>query len=111
MAAVVVTAVLGVASLVSQQSAASKAKRARGKALRAQEEARDIANALSIFDTALKSVSFLPLNNSNYDQMPYQEITEKQYNEMASKLSKPDYSSFLEDAVGEKFCDSDKCTI
>jgi adenosylcobalamin-dependent ribonucleoside-triphosphate reductase len=75
-----------------------------------EDEARDIANALSIFDTALKSVSFSPIGGV-YPQMPYEEITEEKYNKMVSKLSKPDYSRFLEDAVGEKFCDTDKCQI
>ena len=75
------------------------------------EEARDIANALSIFDTALKSVSLLPLSGKTYPQMPFEEITEEQYKKMVSKISKPDYSSFLDDAVGEKYCDSDKCVI
>lgn len=75
------------------------------------EEGRDIANALSIFDTKLKSVSLLPYSNTTYPQMPYEEITEEKYNEMISKISKPDYSGFLEAAVGEKYCDGENCTI
>jgi len=74
------------------------------------EEARDIANALSIFDSSLKSISFMPLSGA-YPQMPYEEITKEQYEKMVSKLSKPDYSSFMEDAIGEKFCDTDTCLI
>jgi len=75
------------------------------------EEARDIETALSIFDTSLKAVSFMPLASGVYPQMPYEAIDEKKYHEMISKLSKPDYSTFIEQAVGEKFCDSEKCEL
>jgi len=74
-------------------------------------EAADIPNALSIFDRNLKSVSFLPKIDGVYDMAPYESITKEKYEEMISKLSIPDYSSFMADAAGEKFCDSDKCTI
>ena len=76
-----------------------------------EDEAKVIENILSVFDSSLKSISFLPLNTKPYPQMPYEEITKKQYEKMISKLSKPDYSAFLEDAIGEKYCDNDKCTI
>jgi hypothetical protein len=75
------------------------------------EEARDIPTALSIFDSSLKSVSFLPLSGGSYAQMPYEEIDEKTYLEMTRKLSKPDYSSFIEKPVGEQFCDGEACEI
>jgi len=75
------------------------------------EEKRDIANALSIFDSKLKSVSLLPLENHGYKQAPYEEITEKQYDKMVSKLTKPDYSSFTEEAKGEKYCDGEACLV
>ena len=77
-----------------------------------KEETRDIANALSIFDSKLKGVSMLPLKDHGYKHPPYEEITADQYEEMASKLKQPDYSSLTSgEAVGEKYCDSDKCMI
>jgi len=74
-------------------------------------EAKDIKNVLTVFDSCLKGISFLPLHTKPYPQMPYEEITEEKYKQLTSKLLKPDYSNFLEDAIGEKYCDSDKCTI
>jgi len=76
-----------------------------------EEEIRDVPNVLSIYDSALKSLSFTPLDCSQYPQMVYEEITEKEYNKMVSKLSKPDYSTFLEDAMGEKYCDTEHCEV
>lgn len=75
------------------------------------EEARDIANALSIFDSRIKAATFLPLGNKVYPQMPYEAITEAKYKAMVEKLSKPDYSEFMEEAVGEKFCDGETCQL
>ena len=75
------------------------------------DEARDIANALSIFDSRLKSVSMLPYSDHGYKQAPYEEIDEDTYNKMRKDLKKPDYSKFIEDAIGEKYCDGDSCTI
>lgn len=74
-------------------------------------EAADIPNALSIFDRKLKSVSFLPKVEGVYQFPAYEEITEEVYNEMASALTIPDYTSFTVDAEAEKFCDGDSCTI
>jgi adenosylcobalamin-dependent ribonucleoside-triphosphate reductase len=77
-----------------------------------KEEARDIANALSIFDSKLKGVSMLPLKDHGYKHPPYEEITADQFEEMASKIKQPDYSLLTSgEAIGEKYCDSDKCTI
>jgi len=76
-----------------------------------QEESRDIPTALSIFDSNLKSLSFLPLLGGNYKQMPYEEITKEKYESIVAKLSKPDYSEYVEQAVGEKYCDGETCEL
>ena len=77
-----------------------------------KEEARDIANALSIFDSKLKSVSMLPIKDHGYKHPPYEEITADEYEELTSKIKTPDYSLLTSgEAVGEKYCDSEKCTI
>lgn len=77
-----------------------------------KEEARDIANALSIFDSKLKGVSMLPMKDHGYKHPPYEEITADQYEEIMSKIKIPNYSSLTSgEAVGEKYCDSDKCVI
>ena len=47
-----------------------------------------------------------------YKQMPYEEITEKEYNKMLKKLS---YLSFRQvkgnEAEVEKFCNNDTCEL
>lgn len=77
-----------------------------------ETEGKDISHALDIYQYQLKGVSFLPtLEYGAYPQMPYEAITENEYNEMISKISAVDFSSNTEDAVDEKFCNNDVCTI
>jgi hypothetical protein len=71
------------------------------------EEAKDLARAMEMFETRLKSVSFLPLNDHQYKQAPYEEITEKSYNELSEGLKKPKFKTF--EAKEATFCDGDAC--
>ena len=43
-----------------------------------EQESRDIPNALEMYESKLKVVSFLPSRDHSYKQAPYQEITEKE---------------------------------
>lgn len=75
-------------------------------------EGKDIHHALDIYQYQLKGVSFLPaLDYGAYPQMPYEAITEDEYNEMVSKIKPLDFRTSVEDAVSEKFCDSDVCLM
>ena len=75
-------------------------------------EGKDIANALDIYQYQLKGVSFLPaLDYGAYPQMPYEAITEEEYNNMVSKIKPLDFAQSLEDASSEKFCDNDICSL
>ena len=72
-----------------------------------------IATALNYFQYQLKGISFLPkLELGAYKQMPYEEITEKEYTKMVKSLS---YLSFRQvkgaEAEVEKFCNNDTCEI
>ena len=72
-----------------------------------------IATALNYFQYQLKGISFLPkIELGAYKQMPYEEITEKEYHKMVDKLS---YLSFRQvkgnEAEVEKFCNNDTCEI
>ena len=78
-----------------------------------EKEGGQIATALNYFQYQLKGISFLPkLELGAYKQMPYEEITEKKYNDMVNKLS---YLSFRQvkgaEAEVEKFCNNDTCEI
>ena len=76
-----------------------------------QEEVNDIPKVLEAYEDKLKAISFLPLSDHGYEQAPYETITEEKYNEMVSRISRPDYSTLFLSPEGEKFCDSDSCLI
>lgn len=66
----------------------------------------------------ISGLSFLPKDSGLYQQAPYEEITEQQYNELKAKEPIIDYSQLskyeLEDmgeGSGEQACTSDKCEI
>ena len=76
-------------------------------------EGPQIPFALNYFQYQLKGISFLPkLELGAYKQMPYEEITEKEYNKMVKQLK---FLSFRQvkgnEAEVEKFCNNDTCEI
>jgi len=81
-----------------------------------KEEAKDIDKALSMYETRLKSISFLPLAEHGYEQAPYEEITAEEYESMMSTIT-PEFlpemlstNSNVHDKT-EKFCTTDKCDV
>jgi len=79
-----------------------------------KDEREQIKSALDIFQFQLKSVSFLPKldNDSPYPQMPYEEITEKEYERMSKHLLPLDFSEMLSvDSHSEMYCESDVCMV
>jgi hypothetical protein len=75
------------------------------------EEAQDIPYILELYETRLKSISFLPLKEHNYPQAPYQEITREAYELAISKLKPVDFSAVNTDEAQDLFCDGDRCEI
>jgi len=76
-------------------------------------EGNQISSALNYFQYQLKGISFLPkLELGAYQQMPYEEITEKKYHTMVEELS---FLSFRQvkgnEAEIDKFCNNDTCEI
>ncbi len=76
-----------------------------------EEEADQIKYVLQFCEDKLKSVSFLPIKEHGYKQAPYEEITKEQYEEMISNLMPFNLDETKDRAIGEKFCDSDRCEI
>lgn len=76
-----------------------------------EDEADQIKHVLECYEDKLKSVSFLPIKEHGYKQAPYEEITKEQYEEMISKLKPFNLDETKDRAIGEKFCDSDRCSI
>lgn len=79
-----------------------------------ETEAQYIAPILSLYEGRVKTLSFLPMDRSVYEQMPYEEITEEQYNEMCASLFpllRDTIYANGEEALGERFCTTDKCEV
>ena len=80
-----------------------------------ENESGDIGNVLHMYDGQLKTVSFLPMGNFTYPQMPYTQITEEEYEENVMKLFPIDfsgvYAGMAADAIGENYCTTDACEI
>lgn len=74
------------------------------------EEAKDIKNALELYETRLKGISFLPLMDHKYEHAPYQTITKEEYEIANSKIKKYDLNKITNDLV-DKFCSNDTCEI
>jgi len=75
-------------------------------------EHRDIKTCLEVYETRLKSVSLLPLLDTDhgYVQAPYIKITKEEYEELSTGLSPINFESAVHE-VTDKFCDGDKCEI
>jgi len=81
----------------------------------AEKEADLISTVLHMYDGQLKTVSFLPIGNMTYKQMPYQAITEEEYQKYEDKLFPIDftgiYNGLGKEAIGEQYCSTDSCEI
>ncbi|RDT46536.1 hypothetical protein, partial [Enterobacter roggenkampii] len=69
---------------------------------------------LNYYQYQLKGISFLPRHQGGaYPQMPYEEITEKQYVSMMSSYKELDLRSVIggEEAKAARFCSNDTCEI
>ena len=81
----------------------------------AEKEKDSVGTVLHMFDGQLKTVSFLPMGNAVYPQMPYTQITAKEYEKYTMKLMPIDftgvYAGMAADAIGEKYCNTDFCEV
>jgi hypothetical protein len=81
-----------------------------------ETESSAIGTALHMYDGQLKTVSFLPSGNHVYPQMPYTQITEKEYEEQGVMQLFPIdfsgvYAGMAADAIGEAYCTTDACEV
>jgi len=80
-----------------------------------ETEGEHVGTVLHMFDGQLKTVSFLPMGNAIYPQMPYTQILEKDFEAYKDKLLPIDfsgvYAGLAADAIGEAFCTTDACEI
>lgn len=80
-----------------------------------EKEAEHIPAILHMHDGQLKTVSFLPMGNHVYPQMPYTQISEEEYEAAKAKIYPIDlagiYNGLAIDAIGEAYCTTDSCEI
>lgn len=76
-----------------------------------QQEAKEIASVLEVFEDRLKSISFLPLGDDHgYVQAPYIEITEAEYNALVAKV-RPLVLDNTQAENMDMFCTTDACVL
>ena len=75
------------------------------------EEGEQLKDALEMYESRLKAVSFLKLSETGYKQAPYEAITEKEYRKMIAKVKPLNKIEVDIEATGSKFCTNDTCTI
>lgn len=81
-----------------------------------EEEKNQIAKCLSVFDSELKGVSLLPLQNHGYPQAPYIPTSREEAVAYKKTLGELDFSDLNtmkegEGADSNKFCDGDSCLV
>ena len=80
-------------------------------------EKEHVGTVLHMHEGHLKSVSFLPMGNEIYAQMPYQNTSKEEIDNAALTYFKVDWSPLYAgdlkaiDAIGEKYCTTDKCEV
>ena len=81
----------------------------------AEKEAEHVGTVLHMYDGQLKTVSFLPMGNFTYPQMPYTQITQEEYEADKMKLFPIDftgvYAGMASDAIGDAYCTTDACEV
>ena len=75
------------------------------------DEASQIENVLQYFQYRLKSISFLPKDDSVYAQMPYEAISKDKYESLVKQLKGLSIKTLSEKAEPDKFCDGDTCIV
>ena len=74
------------------------------------EEAKDLKSAIEYMSPYVKTLSFLPLENHNYQQAPYQTCTKEEYDTYVASLNNVIIKSLVE-SKGERYCTNDTCSV
>jgi adenosylcobalamin-dependent ribonucleoside-triphosphate reductase len=80
-----------------------------------EKEAEHVGTVLHMYDGQLKTVSFLPMGNFTYPQMPYTQTTKEEYEESKMSLFPIDftgvYAGMASDVIGDAYCTTDACEV
>jgi len=74
------------------------------------EESAQLKDALEMYETRLKAVSFLRYQETGYVQPPYEAITQQEFEKMNKKIT-PIHRMDTNGGSGTKFCDGDSCVL
>lgn len=76
-----------------------------------ETEGTQLAAALDYFQYHLKGISFLPRRPMTYRQMPYEAISDSEYQERVHRIKQPLQLAVIhhEEAELERFCTTDTC--
>ncbi|TFH31292.1 MAG: fused protease/ribonucleoside-triphosphate reductase [Promethearchaeota archaeon] len=74
-----------------------------------KDEIKDLKYALQFVEDKLKGISLLPLTDSGYKQMPYEEITKEDFQVRSAPLKPIKTWITHEKSVGTVYCDGDSC--
>lgn len=75
------------------------------------EEASQIKDALEMYESRLKAVSFLRYKETGYEQAPYESITKEKYEELVKDITPITKIKTENGGLGTKFCDGETCTL
>lgn len=80
-----------------------------------ETEAQHVGPVLAMHTGSLKTVSFLPMSNGAYAQMPYTEISPEEFEEYGYRLLPVDLTGIYDglgmEAIGEAYCTTDACEV
>ena len=75
------------------------------------EEADSIKDALEMYESRLKAVSFLRYEETGYDQAPYEPITKELYERLINNITPIKRIVTDKAGAGTKFCTNDSCEL
>lgn len=79
------------------------------------EERDQVGPVMRFYADQLKCMSFLPLDTNSYAQMPYEKVSDEEWEAMRDGIQKIDpaalYQGELLEAAGDRFCSNDVCTV
>ena len=76
-----------------------------------KSEAPQIKDALELYESRLKAVSFLRYQETGYKQAPYEPITKEQYEDMIKGVKPLQRIDSNQEGSGSKYCTNDSCDI
>ena len=81
----------------------------------AEKEAEHVGTVLHMYDGQLKTISFLPMGNFTYPQMPYTQISAQEYEDATMKLFPIDFAGVYAGmdigTVDSSYCTTDACEV